>query len=142
MPFNAQGVYTPPTGATDAAPGDVIRSATWNSIFQDVSDALTLMGQQVYGSTAVTAASYAPVASDALLFVNRAGAVAINLPSAASRGQYPLTIKDISGAANTNNITINRNGSDTIDGATSLVIDVGYGTYKLVAITGGWAIVP
>lgn len=40
MPFS-NGVYTPPTGAENATAGKVIASATWNSIFTDLSTALT-----------------------------------------------------------------------------------------------------
>lgn len=42
MPFAiATGVYTPPAGATSAAAGQVIQSATWNSIHTDLSTALS-----------------------------------------------------------------------------------------------------
>jgi hypothetical protein len=142
MPFSNVGVYTPATGALTAAPGGLIQSAIWNGIFTDLTAALTSLGAQTYGSTSVIATPYVPLAADTFLAVNFAGAVAINLPSAASRAGYPLTVKDISGAANTNNITINRNGADTIEGATSLVINLAWGAYKLKPVTGGWVIVP
>jgi hypothetical protein len=142
MGFNSGGVYTPATGATTAAPGVLIQSAVWNSIFTDLSSALTLLGQQLYGTTSVTGATYVPASNDALLLVNRAGTVAINLPSASSRAGYPLTIKDISGAAQANNITINRNGSDTIEGLTSLIINAAWGAYRLIPVSGGWIISP
>ena len=45
MGFAASGVYTAPSGATSAASGDVIRSATWNTIFSDLSSALTSICQ-------------------------------------------------------------------------------------------------
>ncbi len=45
MPFNSQGIYTPPLGAENAAPGVVIRSATWNTIFTDIATALTQLGE-------------------------------------------------------------------------------------------------
>src|SRR5271163_3084245 len=99
MPFASNGVYTPASGAESASPGAVIRSAVWNSIFTDLSAALTLLGQQLYGSTAVAASTYAPVSTDSLLLVDFSGAVTIRLPSAASRSGYPLSIKDTSGAA-------------------------------------------
>lgn len=143
MPFNTStGVYTPASGALTAAPGDVIRSATWNAIFLDITNSLTLLGEQLYGTTSVTAATYVPVAADSLLLVNRAGVVAVNLPLASSRSGFPLAIKDISGAAQTNNITINRNTTDTIEGLTSITIDVAYGGYQLIPVTGGWIIRP
>ena len=40
MPYSGT-TYTPPTGATNATAGVVIRSATWNTIFTDLSTALT-----------------------------------------------------------------------------------------------------
>lgn len=142
MGFNSGGVYTPPTGAENAAPGEVIRSATWNSIFTDISAALTLLGQQLYGTTAVTTTPYVPVITDAFLQVNDAGAVTINLPTAASRSGYPLAIKDVSGAAQTNNITINPNGAETIEGLTSIKINVAYGGFNLYPVTSGWVLHP
>ena len=101
-----------------------------------------MLGQQLYGTTPVTVATYVPVATDSFLQVNRAGAVTVNLPTAASRSGYPLMIKDISGAAQTNNITINKNGSDTIEGLSSIVINSAYGGYALYPITGGWILTP
>lgn len=141
MAFNTTtGVYTAATGATNAAAGDVIRSSTWNSIFTDIQTALTLLGQQLYNQTSVTASPYAPAATDTLALVNVAGAVTVNLPAASGRSGYPITIKDISGNAATNNITINRNGADTIEGKTSIVINNNYGFFKLIPITGGWIV--
>lgn len=142
MPFNATGVYTPATGALSAAPGVLIQSSVWNSIFQDITNALTLLGQQLYGSTPVAVAAYAPIAADSLLLVNFAGAVAITLPAAASRNGYPLAIKDTSGAAENNNITINCNGTETIEGLASLPINVAYGGFNLYPVTNGWIIRP
>lgn len=142
MPFNAAGVYTPSAGATTAVPGDLIRSSTWNAIFTDLSSAITLLGQQLYGSTAVTVSPYVPLAADALLLVNKATAVAINLPTAASRNGYPLAVKDASGIAQTNNITITANGADRIEGQVSIVIDVAFGGFNLFPVSGGWVIKP
>jgi hypothetical protein len=43
-------VYTPVSGAESAAPGQVIRSATWNSINTDYATALTQIGTGVVPS--------------------------------------------------------------------------------------------
>jgi len=142
MPFNSAGVYTPASGATTAVPGQLIQSAVWNAIFTDISSALTLLGQQLYGTTTVVSTPYVPVLTDSFLLVNDAAPVAINLPTAASRNGYPLTIIDSSGAANTNNITITPNGVETINGLTSLVIGVAYGGYILYPVSGGWILRP
>lgn len=61
-----------------------------------------------------------------------AAARTITLPAAASYGiGRVLVIKDESGAAGTNNITAQRAGSDTIDGATSKAISSNYGSLTL-----------
>lgn len=77
----------------------------------------------------VTAATDTPTNVDQIVEVNRAGAVTITLP-ACSAGRN-LLIVDISGAASSNNITINRAGADTINGATSQTINTDYGFYWL-----------
>lgn len=63
------------------------------------------------------------------------GAVAVNLP-AAVLGQA-FIIKDGKGDAATNNITVNRNGSDTIDGATSVVLSGAYASVMLICTAAG-----
>lgn len=137
MPFNSAGVYTPPAGAESAAPGDVIRSATWNSIFTDLSTALTSLGLQLYGATSVTVATYNPLVTDATLLVNRAGAVSVVMPLASARAGNPLLIKDISGAASTNPITITFTGGESVEGLTTVVINNRYGSFKLYPLAAG-----
>lgn len=48
MPYNSStGVYTPPLGAENAANGQIIQPTTWNSIFTDISTALTTVGELI-----------------------------------------------------------------------------------------------
>jgi|SRR6185295_124919 len=84
----------------------------------------------------VTAASYVIQAADTFVWVNRAGAVTLTLPDAAAwlaahGAGGDLEIQDISGAAETNNVTINRAGSDLVNGDTSITIQANYGVYRL-----------
>ena len=60
------------------------------------------------------------------------GAVAVRLPSAAllADGQT-YVIKDEGGGAQTHNITISASGSQTIDGANSVVLESPYGAFSL-----------
>ena len=67
--------------------------------------------------TPVTAATYTAKAGDRLIGVNRAGVVTVTLPSAQVYAGRLFTIKDESGDASTNNITVATEGSETIDGA-------------------------
>lgn len=99
-----------------------------------VSDTVDFgMGKFQLPVTAVTIGTHTVAASDNLITVNNAGAVAITLPSAASVAVGKVyIICDISGAAGVNNITISRAGADTINGATSQVINSNYGVLRLV----------
>ena len=72
MPFAPTGIYTPPTGAENAAPGQVIRSATWNSIFTDEAVALTQLGQLTWVQnprTITTPGSFTVNTTDNAIFV-------------------------------------------------------------------------
>ena len=89
------------------------------------------------------------LATDTILILQKAasGASTVNLPLASSRGGVPATIKDLTGDANTNNITIVPSGADTIDGFSAAaaaangvaVIDIDYGFKTLYPlVNGGW----
>jgi hypothetical protein len=99
---------------------------------------LTLLGAQLYGSTAVTTSPYTQLSTDVFLLVNKATAVTVDLLASSAAGGYSITIKDNSGLANTNNITITANGTDKIEGNSTLVINTAWGGYELFPVTGGW----
>jgi len=66
----------------------------------------------------------------------------ITLPAAADAGKnHAIEIKDESGGAGTNNITIDAAGSETIDGAANYVIAVDYGSVVLRSTGGAWEII-
>ncbi|HLY56762.1 MAG TPA: hypothetical protein VKS60_14460, partial [Stellaceae bacterium] len=65
------------------------------------------------------------------------GAVSVTLSSSPSTGQM-VWVKDVTGAAGTNAITIS---GGTIDGSASLVINSNYGEALLVASIYGWSII-
>lgn len=81
-----------------------------------------------------TAVSYTILLTDigfgwVVAVTSTAAARTITLPLANTvTAGFQLTVKDESGGALTNNITIARAGADTIDGATSNVINLNYGS--------------
>ena len=77
---------------------------------------------------AVTTSTAIYDASADIITVNNAGAVTLTIPTAwiTDSQNKKVVIKDISGAAGTNNITLATQGSETIDGAASFVIDNNY----------------
>ena len=70
--------------------------------------------------------------------VNTGTAVTVTLPSAGTNAA--IGFKDSTGTAATNNVTINRADSATIDGATSQAISSNYGSMKLISDGTNWFI--
>jgi hypothetical protein len=104
--------------------------------------AVTISAVGQYGTKSVTASSYAVLTTDTYIGINFAGGVSIALPSGASvvQGKF-LVLKDESGAAGINNITVNANGGDTIDGQSSFTLALNYGSITLLWNTNHWSII-
>mgnify|MGYP003132415417 CR=1 FL=1 len=101
----------------------------------DVEGGIRLNSRDISGT-------YNVLGSDFLLAVNSSGdEVTINLQSASNNAGRILIIKDETGQANVNNITINRNGSDMIDGQTSFTINTSRTAIILVSTGSTWLIV-
>lgn len=82
--------------------------------------------------------------TDVILNLNLTSPQSTTLPAASSRGGRPLTFKDVGGQAAANNFTINRAGSDTIDGFTSVALTNNYQALTLNpfndGVNSGWFI--
>lgn len=111
---------------------------SWNTV--------TIAGLRAVSTTPVTHAMspYVPSLTDSVLFVDTSGGtVEIDLLAAAARTSLPLEIYDVTGNANSNNITIKPSGSEDIDGylnASPLVVTASYGGFKLYPRTSGYKI--
>ncbi|MDA1128317.1 MAG: hypothetical protein O2913_06435 [Chloroflexi bacterium] len=92
--------------------------------------------------TPVTVAAYTAKAGDSVLGVNRAGVVTVTLPSGQALWGRIFTVKDESGAAATNNITVATEGAETIDGSATDVINVNYGARSYYSDGANWFILP
>ena len=84
-----------------------------------------------YSRRAVTSTVTAST-NDTILGVSGTAPIEIRLPSAGDydAGQY-FTVKDESGGADTKNITILTTGAQTIDGATSIVLESPYSAVNI-----------
>jgi hypothetical protein len=86
------------------------------------------------GRTEVSTATYTILATDRTLGVTRttAGTCVLTMPLASDfKAGTGITIKDEGDNATTNNITINRNGSDKIDGINTQIINSDLDSMKL-----------
>ncbi|MCH7843503.1 MAG: hypothetical protein IID01_12150 [Chloroflexi bacterium] len=86
----------------------------------------------------ITGAAYTPKAGDQIIGVNRAGIVTITLPTAQLRSGRVYTIKDESGSASSNNITIATEGAETIDGSATDTISEDYGAKAYYSDGSNW----
>ncbi len=91
--------------------------------------------EQTKGTVTVTT-NYTAISNDDVVLCNQSAAITVTLPSAANANGRILTIKDKSGSAATNNITVS--GANTIDGTASKVINTAYGVLRLVSDGSNW----
>lgn len=88
-------------------------------------------------TTTVTTATHS-ASANTIVLCNRAGTVAVTLPSPAKDTQ--VVVKDISGAAESNTITVSST-SGNVDGSASQTITSNYGSLAFVGDgTNWWAV--
>lgn len=91
-------------------------------------------------ATATKTSGYTIGASDTVIFADAtSGNVTITLPTASSLSGYRFYVKRIDGSANT--CSIARSSTDTIDGATSVSLDLQYTSLTLVSNGSAWYII-
>lgn len=137
------------TISTDAAAATVIYRATGTAAASspveymrgDANEVKFSLGQKVNRTT--TAVTYTALVTDYIIGVtSTAAARTINLPAAATAGAGKIfIIKDESGACATNNITIDANSTELIDGATTYVMNVNYQSVTLYCSGTAWFII-
>ncbi len=111
------------------------------------TDDITLSGTVVVGGGVSLAhiskdTNYTTTADDCIVSVDSTGgAVTITLGSASVAAGKIVVIKDAGGSANSNNITIDTEGSETIDGSASTSITSDYGVVRLYSDGTNWFII-
>lgn len=143
MPFNSGGVYTPPNGAENAFPGQVIASATWNSIHTDMSTALTSLGEQNYTNVprVISSAGNNTVnTTDAYIFI-QANVPSLTLPLSSSK-PFPVKIMGASaGIFGSDPMVILPTSPDTISGQGTLTLNANYQVATFYPLASGGYIV-
>lgn len=88
----------------------------------------------VPSAVTVTGATHSAT-DNTIVLCNRAGTVAVTLPNPSLNSQ--IVVKDISGAAETNTITIT-SSSGNLDGSSSQTITSNYGTIAFIGDGTNW----
>lgn len=133
------GIYTDGTKIIAITNGFVAFSGDSNNFtisgntFQ--GGTLILQGALCYHYFAPAGGSfpYTALQTDQYLAIDTTSARTVNLPNAPTQGSKVFIIKDKTGTAGTNNITVTTpGGTTTFDGATSFVINVNFGSFTFI----------
>lgn len=112
--------------------GDVVGPFTATRV-RKVSEGLNVLPR------VAVAAAYTIKTVDYIIEVTGGLPLTLTLPKAAVAGKGRVfVIKDAAGGAGTNNITIDGDGSETIDGTTTKVISTNYGAVWLYSSGTAW----
>lgn len=91
-------------------------------------------------NTSTKTSNYTAATSDTVLLADAAsGNVTITLPTASTASGYRFFVKRIDGSANS--VSVQRSGSDTIDGVASQSLDVQYTSITIVSNGSNWFII-
>jgi len=110
---------------------------------RDVSGKLNMDTRMSYAGFSITSSPYTILSTDAfsIYFITTASvAITINLPAISTISDRAYIFKDISGDANTNNITLVPSGTDTIEGLNvNKLLQTNFGSWTLISDSiGGW----
>lgn len=93
--------------------------------------------------TTVADTAYTAVSTDHLIaYTSLTTGRTVTLPTAVGIGTRVYIIIDETGTANTNNITVATTSSQTINGASTQVINTAYGSLKVYSNGANWIIMP
>lgn len=152
----ANGVWTVAPNYLTLAQNVVVKPTQVLALQDSITGAFSYVGASSFVSAALTsyriittAGAVSVLATDVVLLFQKSpsGASTVNLPASAQRAGAPVIIKDLTGDANANNITLVPFGNETIDGFSgtaaaangAAVLSIDYGSMWLVPLTsGGW----
>ena len=117
--------------------GQIINRMGWPDLNDSTED------ESLRGAVTTVSSSDSPysvsTSTDYLLVQTSGGVVRVVLPLAADMGSgRRFMIKDSTGNATTNNITIAVSGTDTIDGASSFTVDVNFASVSVLSDGSNW----
>jgi len=91
------------------------------------------------GLTTVANTNYTALASDdTITYTSLSAGRTVNLPTAVGLKGKIFVVKDGAGSAGANNITIDPNGAETIDGAATKAITTNYGSLRFYSTGSAW----
>ena len=108
------------------------------SVLTIADGGVTTFGKAFNSNVLSTAVSATTAGQRIILVTDTAAPRTITLATADTVNGREIIIKDASGAALVNNITIDTEGAQTIDGAADVTINTNYGVFRLVSNGTNW----
>ncbi len=137
-----------PEGNVTGARGDIYNNASTSgpALYYKTSASSTAGWaefQLIKEITDVAAATYTVLTDDDYMLVSytATAAVTITIPSALVSSGKKFVIKDSGGNAGTNNVTIETETAETIDGEASWIINIDYSSVTLISDGTNWFII-
>lgn len=103
------------------------------------NSSLTTTGSLALGTTALSTTSTLDATRVSYFFDATSGAITANLPTIASSLGRVYVIKKVDASGNA--VTVDGNGAETIDGATTYTLGAQYKYVTIQSVTGGWMII-
>lgn len=141
------GAYAPVAVIADPANTVVLIYNRVTGVYQ-ITTMAAVLAPGISNPTIIAFANspYAVKPTDLVIYVNTSGGpIELDLGAAAPRGGMPLVIKDITGNANANNVTVKPVVGETIDAYTNaapLKINADFGGFRLNPYTLSYVISP
>jgi hypothetical protein len=116
--------------------GRVYVTTDTDQIFRDDGSSWNELGREPQPTT--ISSNTTTSGQQRLLVDTSSNPITVTLSSANTQSGNTITIKDKSGNASTNNITIDTEGSETIDGASSLTLSSDFGSVTVFSDNSNW----
>lgn len=141
MPFDSDGNYIPTPGAETAVAGDVIRSATWNTINVDYAEALTQLAKGQFTPTPRSVSgSFVVAPSDTTILVT-GSAPTITMPSCASKLGAVTIMGAAAGVFGSFNSIVLFQGAETASGVGTITLSNNYQVATFYPLASGGYII-
>lgn len=109
-----------------------------NTSVSTINATISTLTGNVFNQRSITGSGNLPLQStDVVLNVNVVTALTVTVLDYQTRSGVPLRFEDVGGTWGTNNITFNRTGTNTFDGATSVVASINYGWIEFTPMNDG-----
>lgn len=122
--------------------GDIcILKSSNPDIYQNVNNEWVLYGTPATRTISSSGTITLTKPKEIIFTDTSSSSIAITLSSSSTLNGHEVIVKDISSNAQTNNITIDNEGSETIDGSSSYIIDADHGHITMVSDGNNWFII-